>query len=112
MAVLRKLSDADLSGYIRAQSMPVNADGPYDELARATDAFADARVILLGECSHGTSEFYQARAAITQRLVVESQQVVHGETESTDGCLMFNAAMGSMEVVSMCPACEAGGPLV
>ncbi|KJS35360.1 MAG: carboxylic ester hydrolase [Hyphomonas sp. BRH_c22] len=69
MAVLRKLSDADLSGYIRAQSMPVNADGPYDELARATDAFADARVILLGECSHGTSEFYQARAAITQRLV-------------------------------------------
>ena len=35
------------------------------------DRFADARVVMLGEASHGTSEFYRARAAITQRLVVE-----------------------------------------
>jgi len=33
------------------------------------DRFADARVVLLGEASHGTSEFYRARAAITRRLV-------------------------------------------
>jgi protein-L-isoaspartate(D-aspartate) O-methyltransferase len=33
------------------------------------DRFADARVVLLGEASHGTSEFYRARAAITKRLV-------------------------------------------
>jgi protein-L-isoaspartate(D-aspartate) O-methyltransferase len=33
------------------------------------ERFADARVVLLGESSHGTSEFYRARAAITQRLV-------------------------------------------
>jgi protein-L-isoaspartate(D-aspartate) O-methyltransferase len=33
------------------------------------DRFADARVVLLGESSHGTSEFYRARAAITRRLV-------------------------------------------
>jgi len=33
------------------------------------DRYADARVILLGEASHGTSEFYRARAAITRRLV-------------------------------------------
>lgn len=33
------------------------------------DRYADARVVLLGEASHGTSEFYQARAAITRRLV-------------------------------------------
>ena len=33
------------------------------------DRYADARVILLGEASHGTSEFYRARAAITKRLV-------------------------------------------
>jgi erythromycin esterase-like protein len=35
----------------------------------AFDRFAERRVILLGEASHGTSEFYQARAAITHRLV-------------------------------------------
>ncbi|MDR0184301.1 protein-L-isoaspartate(D-aspartate) O-methyltransferase [Lysobacter arvi] len=40
-----------------------------DAFADAFDRFADARVVLLGECSHGTSEFYAARAAITRRLV-------------------------------------------
>ena len=33
------------------------------------DRFADARVLLLGEASHGTSEFYRARAAISKRLI-------------------------------------------
>jgi protein-L-isoaspartate(D-aspartate) O-methyltransferase len=33
------------------------------------DRFAEARVVLLGEASHGTSEFYRARAAITRRLI-------------------------------------------
>jgi protein-L-isoaspartate(D-aspartate) O-methyltransferase len=33
------------------------------------DRYADARVVLHGEASHGTSEFYRARAAITRRLV-------------------------------------------
>jgi protein-L-isoaspartate(D-aspartate) O-methyltransferase len=33
------------------------------------DRFADRRVVLLGESSHGASEFYIARAAITRRLV-------------------------------------------
>ena len=33
------------------------------------DRFANRRVVLLGEASHGTSEFYRARAAITQRLI-------------------------------------------
>jgi erythromycin esterase-like protein len=33
------------------------------------DRFASAKVVLLGEASHGTSEFYRARAAITRRLI-------------------------------------------
>ncbi len=37
--------------------------------AEAFDRFAEARVVLLGEASHGTSEFYRARAAITRRLI-------------------------------------------
>jgi erythromycin esterase-like protein len=35
----------------------------------AFDRYGARRVVLLGEASHGTSEFYRARAAITQRLV-------------------------------------------
>lgn len=33
------------------------------------DRFEHSRLVLLGEASHGTSEFYQARAAITRRLI-------------------------------------------
>ncbi|MEE4338979.1 erythromycin esterase family protein [Erythrobacter sp.] len=33
------------------------------------DRFADAKVLLLGEATHGSSEFYRARAAITRRMV-------------------------------------------
>jgi len=33
------------------------------------DRFGDARVVFLGEASHGTSEFYRARAAISRRLI-------------------------------------------
>jgi protein-L-isoaspartate(D-aspartate) O-methyltransferase len=36
---------------------------------RLFDRHAGARVVLLGEASHGTSEFYRARAAITRRLI-------------------------------------------
>ena len=39
------------------------------EFGRFFDRFADARVVLLGEASHGTSEFYRARAAISKRLI-------------------------------------------
>ncbi|HYC64203.1 MAG TPA: erythromycin esterase family protein, partial [Reyranellaceae bacterium] len=37
--------------------------------AEAFDRYAGAKVVLLGEASHGTSEFYRARAAITRRLI-------------------------------------------
>jgi erythromycin esterase-like protein len=33
------------------------------------DRFGDTRVVLLGEASHGTSEFYRARAQISSRLI-------------------------------------------
>lgn len=35
----------------------------------AFDRFGDSRVVLLGEATHGTSEFYRARGAITRWLV-------------------------------------------
>ena len=37
--------------------------------ADAFDRYADRRIVLLGEASHGTAEFYRARAAITRRLI-------------------------------------------
>lgn len=42
-----------------------------DAFGALFDRFASKRVVLLGEASHGTSEFYRARAEITRRLITE-----------------------------------------
>jgi erythromycin esterase-like protein len=55
---------------IEAAAEPLPAIGE-DGFATFIDRFKNARVILLGEESHGTDEFYRARAAITARLVRE-----------------------------------------
>lgn len=40
----------------------------WDELL---DLVGDARIVMLGEATHGTAEFYAARAYITRRLIAE-----------------------------------------
>ncbi len=43
--------------------------GDLDELAALVERFSERRVVLLGEATHGTAEFYDARARITELLV-------------------------------------------
>ena len=40
-----------------------------DAFGEPFERFGDATVVLLGEASHGTSEFYRARAAISRHLI-------------------------------------------
>ena len=49
-----------------AEPLPAIDDPAFGALF---DRFAGAKVVLLGEASHGTSEFYRARAAISRRLI-------------------------------------------
>lgn len=59
---------ASAAAVLRAAAEPLpSLDDP--DFAASFDRFAHARVVLLGEASHGTSEFYRARAAITRRLI-------------------------------------------
>jgi erythromycin esterase-like protein len=51
---------------VAAEPLPDFSDPAFGALF---DRFAERRVVLLGEASHGTSEFYQARAAITRHLI-------------------------------------------
>jgi erythromycin esterase-like protein len=58
-----------LSAAIAAAAQPVTgAAVDYDGLL---DMVGDAHFVLLGEATHGTHEFYQERARITQRLIRE-----------------------------------------
>jgi erythromycin esterase-like protein len=54
---------------IRASAYPIS--GASDDYAPLLGLAAQARVVLLGEASHGTHEFYRERARITQRLIEE-----------------------------------------
>jgi erythromycin esterase-like protein len=54
-------------------------------LGRLIDAVGDARVVLIGEASHGTDEFYRERAAITAALIKQrSFNVVAVEADWPD----------------------------
>ncbi|MFJ5769378.1 erythromycin esterase family protein [Psychrobacillus sp. NPDC093180] len=47
---------------------------PYEnteDLTPILEAIGDAKIVLLGEASHGTSEFYTARAELSKRLIEE-----------------------------------------
>lgn len=55
---------------VALRALAENLPGPdAPDFADAFDRFGDARVILLGEATHGTHEFYAARAQITRRLI-------------------------------------------
>lgn len=49
-----------------AEPLPALDAAAFGELF---DRYGEARVVLIGEASHGTSDFYRTRAAITQRLI-------------------------------------------
>jgi erythromycin esterase-like protein len=75
----RRAATNHVPGRSRGRTLPemiADAAEPlpeFDDLAfgKLFDRFATRRVILLGEASHGTSEFYRARAAVTRRLIEE-----------------------------------------
>jgi protein-L-isoaspartate(D-aspartate) O-methyltransferase len=59
-----------LAHLIRETVQPLTGieGGAFDALV---ERIGDARVVLLGEATHGTSEFYRTRAEITKRLICE-----------------------------------------
>jgi erythromycin esterase-like protein len=58
-----------LTDRLRAVVQPLH--GTPDDYDRLLELIGGARVVLLGEASHGTHEFYRQRACITRRLISE-----------------------------------------
>lgn len=58
-----------LSDWVRRRALPLTGgEGDFDDLM---DLLGDARIVMLGEASHGTADFYATRARLTQRLIAE-----------------------------------------
>lgn len=69
LQAVRTEADLLLVQAIRNIAEPLDAVVPdYDSVL---EHIGDASLVLLGEATHGTHEFYQERARITERLIVE-----------------------------------------
>ena len=55
---------------IKRKAVPL--ESPADVADELIELCSDADFVLLGEASHGTHEFYKHRAAISKRLIDES----------------------------------------
>ncbi|HEX2910513.1 MAG TPA: erythromycin esterase family protein [Chloroflexia bacterium] len=59
----------NLIATVRQMAQPMRGEpADYDSIL---EQVGDAQVVLIGEASHGTHEFYQTRAEITRRLITE-----------------------------------------
>jgi protein-L-isoaspartate(D-aspartate) O-methyltransferase len=93
----RPAVDRPIPELIREAAEPL---APLDdpEFGALFDRFAKARVVLLGEASHGTSEFYRARAAITRRLIERHGfTIVAAEADWPDAASLDRLARGRPE---------------
>lgn len=65
----RAAGPADPANVVRRRALSLAGErSDYDALL---DGIGDARIVLLGEATHGTHEFYRERAIITRRLIDE-----------------------------------------
>jgi erythromycin esterase-like protein len=58
-----------VSDAVRHNGMNLPPPEQAETFGEAFARFGDARVVLLGEATHGSAEFYRARAAITRQLI-------------------------------------------
>ena len=64
----RRAQDDALVEAIRESAIAIESPGDLDPLL---DQIGDARYVLIGEATHGTSDFYRWRAALSRRLITE-----------------------------------------
>lgn len=62
------MTDPKIIDALRQEARPFGGADDVDELL---DCIGDASLVLLGEATHGTREFYRLRAEISKRLIVE-----------------------------------------
>ncbi len=98
----RTASRASLADLGRAARPIEGRDDDYDELL---DLVGDRRVVLIGEASHGSEDFYRERARITERLIEEHGfTVVAVEADWPDADRTNRFVMGSSDDVTAAEA--------
>jgi erythromycin esterase len=97
------MAASDIIQAIREVALPLRGDADLDPLM---ERIGNARVVLLGEASHGTSQYYTWRHRITARLISERGFRIVGVEGDWPDCYRLNryvkgapAAGGAREVL-------------
>src|SRR3546814_11065212 len=69
LGLARRQASAEMVETLRRHAEPLPPPERAEEFGAVFDRYGDARVVLLGDATHGQSEFYRARSAITRPLV-------------------------------------------
>lgn len=64
------VNEVEVVNFIREKAYPLKSKGNLQPLF---DRIGDARIVMLGEASHGTHEYYTWRAYISKRLIKEKE---------------------------------------
>jgi protein-L-isoaspartate(D-aspartate) O-methyltransferase len=90
----RSRGSAHLPALVREAAEPID-DIETASVDALIDRIGDARLVLLGEATHGTSEFYRMRARITQELIVRRGfQFVAVEADWPDAARIDDYVLG------------------
>jgi erythromycin esterase-like protein len=76
------MRDAEILNAVRRHAVPVEPEAAAAALVDAIDP--RARVVLIGEATHGTAEFYRIRAAATRALIERGWDFVAVEADWPD----------------------------
>lgn len=83
----RHAPDAQLAKLLRRHAQPFTGD--MHELDSLLDLIGDSSVVLIGEASHGTHEYYKTRIDLTRRLIEERGfNVVAAEADWPDAWMV------------------------
>jgi erythromycin esterase len=85
---------------LRAAALPLSSE---DDLAPLIDQIGNARVVLIGEASHGTADFYTWRAALSRHLIEEHDfnfVAVEGDWPDCYGVNRFVKGLGDVRATA------------
>ena len=78
---------SELSRSLKSAALPLRTAADLDPLM---ERIGDSRFVLIGEASHGTSEFYTWRAELTRRLIAERGFTIIGVEGDWPDCFRVN----------------------
>jgi erythromycin esterase-like protein len=86
-----------MNSQVQAHLEPVSLQDPINDYSSLLNAIGDARIVCIGDATHGTFEFYNERAKITKLLIIQKGfNTISVEADWPDGSAIHRYIHGSL----------------